>query len=141
MSCKLATVALRNSVLLSSLPTGLTHQGMDSVLRFTLCCLCPFSGAFCEVLNLDASDIQKLPRLGLEGFLLSLSLSTIFFCLLSWTWRIWGQMNLLFAQWDNINVALHVPAVVQGNPEVGKEARFSPHWTAEGTRDIWSCVL
>lgn len=52
-------------------------QGMDSVLRFTLCCLCPFSGAFCEVLNLVenlvSSDIQKLPRLEFEGFLLSLS--------------------------------------------------------------------
>lgn len=34
-----------------------------------------------------------------------------------------GQMNLLFAQWNKINVIFYVPAVVQGNPEVGKEAR------------------
>lgn len=32
-------------------------------------------------------------------------------------------MNLLFAPWNKINVVLHVPAMVQGNPAVRKEAR------------------
>lgn len=31
-------------------------------------------------------------------------------------------MNLLFAQGNKINVVLHIPAVVQGNPAARKEA-------------------